>query len=256
MESKTYVRTSRGACFDYLRDISNDRAATMRWFMIIKNICESGHSLDIFDCGVHIFDNFIIRYFESGENNLRKTKEFFGLVGAASILLSSKFHDQKSDLSFASFPYYKESVLADTERLILDTLEYQIDTFDTPLFLARKMCSNLPGLSDEDSKRFIQGVSETLACFYVNNIQTTFFSTTTVALSATLIQFSRQELNQNYTHYLFDSIDTSKLNDCEFCLQRMHALLAPMKTGEKSILDTKSPIETSPVSIAKVGKIE
>ena len=125
--------------FDHLRDIFHDRTGTIRWFYLIKNICESKHCLDIFDLGVHIFDGFLSRYFSTGERNEHKTKEFFGLYGAASMILSSKLHDQKSDLSFASFPYYSEEHLSDAERVILTTIDYKIDSLNNPLFLARKM---------------------------------------------------------------------------------------------------------------------
>ena len=251
MTSETCAGARWAVCLDHLRDVSNDRAATMRWFLVIKNMCESGYYLDIFDLGVHIFDSFINSYFKSGENNENKTKEFFGLTGAASIILSAKLLDQKSDLSFASFPYYKQEALDNRERLILKTLQYSIDANQIPLSLARKMCSRLPDLSSEESKKFIEGVSEILAHFYVNHVQTTLFSTTTVALSAALMQFTRQKMNQSDTYHLFESIDGSKVNDCELCIRYMSTSLAPTKINEKSVHDNKSLIETSPVSVAK-----
>ena len=245
--------------FDHLRDIFHDRTGTIRWFYLIKNICESKHCLDIFDLGVHIFDGFLSRYFSTGERNEHKTKEFFGLYEAASMILSSKLHDQKSDLSFASFPYYSEEHLSDAERVILTTIDYKIDSLNNPLFLARKMCHLLPRFGDEQSKNIIDDVAEILAAFYVNNMQMTFFSTTTVALSAVLLRFSQSSMQQDDTRYIFDAVDDlDKVKDVELCLKYMYASISSTKDGNESKSTFEAGTsklfkETSPVSVARIG---
>ena len=241
----------------HLQDVSMIRITTLRWFTSIRSICQSTHREDIVDVAIYIFDSFISRYFSEGANNEYKTKVFFGLVGAACILLSSKLNDQKSDLCFESFPYYPQEMLTNTERLILNTLDHTIDTLDTPMFSIRRLLIHLPKQIDENHlNKIMERVTDVLDMFYLDNVQNTLFSGFTVGLSALLVVYNLLELNQNDTKYLFDALPTGhcNMNDLELCLKYMSPSNEPTMKGEKTDLIKLSLQKISPVSVAKLGK--
>ena len=241
----------------HLQDVSIIRTATLRWFTSIRSICQSDHREDIVDVAVYIFDSFISRYFSEGANNEYKTKMFFGLAGAACILLSSKLNDQKSDLCFESFPYYPQEMLTNMERLILNTLDHTIDTLDTPLFKIRRLLTHLPKQIDENHlNKIMERVVDVLDMYYLDNVQNTLFSGFTVGLSALLVVYNLLEFNQNDTKYLFDALPTEhcSINDLELCLKCMSPSHVPKIKGEKSDFDKLLHQKVSPVSVAKLGK--
>lgn len=183
------------------------------------------------DTSIQIFDKVLLISFMEDENKL-DDNYFMYHIAAASIIISCKLHDIRTDISPSMFvAQFSTDELVNYEREILATTRCSISPLCTPSSFARHILHLHPVGYDTDS--LLRSV-DTLISEFWEEPDSILFAPSTIAISALLISFSMLQI---YCTTWLDSIP-------DFCLPNAINPVFQVGTLKVNYLDLDKCITT------------
>lgn len=205
------------------------RLRAVKWMNQIIELSKS--SREIRDTSVQILDKFIYTYVQSrGDSSVDSV--FYGLTAATALILATKLHDSRCGISKSSFPCFQPIKLVEFERLILKTIQFDINPCHSPTVLMQYMLKVHPVLAD--SRESLLAMAEGLLSGFLVSVHSSSFTPSTIALTTLLLAFTK--LGIESTDWIkslprsCSSTDNEKIN-IDRCLSSYVAL-------DKSIAET------------------
>ena len=206
-----YVETSSQYC-NKQSPLNQNREAFVSWMLNVleKSECDRASR----DLSVLMFDRFLCVQASNGLLE-RMTYRHCSLAAAVSAVLAEKMFSQRSHLCFRSFPYFSKIELDSFERLVLETLQYDINPGNTPCNLIRLLTNECPVLTDR--KEVIVNEACAIVEEYWKAVKSSLeYSQLTIAVMALLVSFTRQKID---TRELFEALPAECYHSVDDCIR-------------------------------------
>ena len=238
------------------------RLRAVKWMNQIIELSKS--TREIRDTSVQILDKFTFTYVAINGEAIVDSM-FFGLAAATSLILAAKLHDSKCSISKASFPCFRASKLAEFERLILNTIQFDISPCHTPTVLIQYLLNIHPAFSDSRDQ-IITKTEEAISEFWVS-IESSSFTSVTVALSTLVLAFNALRMDResvdwikSLPHTILNSAEQEEIDRCLQTYGQLEVLIANLIAAAEDCKSPSGPSEflcrsPSPSALATMAKL-
>mmetsp|Transcript_10096 Transcript_10096/g.9795 ORF Transcript_10096/g.9795 Transcript_10096/m.9795 type:complete len:316 (-) Transcript_10096:238-1185(-) len=201
---------------------TGNRGRAIRW---IKEVSIAFNiSSDARDSGIQIFDKFST--LTLAENNVSQMEiNAVSYAAAVSILLGTKLHDSKRELTMSNFECLKMDELIHFERLLLFKTGFSMAPQITPTSFVRKL---LIVWQEPMIHSKLADLADSLVAKFWEEPKSLLFTPCTVAIAALILSFSISHMDctewlNSIPNFCFPSIDNGsslnpKLFDIDECL--------------------------------------
>lgn len=214
------------------------------------------------DTAIEIFNRFLAITLVEDAKLLHDTL-YLSLAAAASLILSSKVHEGKANLTIAHFPHFSTEDLVAFERMMLIKIECKISALSTPTAFIAKLLELWP---DGGAHHVLAAKADLFIAEFYEASESMFYAPSSLAISALLLSFS--VLRMDCSHWLacipdacFPRADNLQLEpalllslDIDACLTHFQSTNSVRSHLSPINLPTSSPFfaghSVSPTSVA------